>query len=45
MNSTHMLLVDADLSSIEVSKMCGEIKQLDGVKTILGIDAILGGKQ
>lgn len=43
MNSTHMLLVDADLSSIEVSKMCGEIKQLDGVKTILGIDAILGG--
>ena len=33
MNSTHMLLVDADLSSIEVSKMCGEIKQLDGVKT------------
>lgn len=43
MNSTHMLLVDADLSSIEVLKMCGEIEQLDGIKTILGIDAILGG--
>lgn len=43
MNSTHMLLVDADLSAIEVSKMCGEIEQLDGIKTVLGIDAILGG--
>lgn len=43
MNSTHMLLVDADLSSIEVSKMCGEIKNLEGIKAVLGIDAILGG--
>lgn len=43
MNCVHMVLVDADLSTVDVSKMCGKIEDLDGVKAVLGIDAILGG--
>ncbi|MDY5576085.1 MAG: efflux RND transporter permease subunit [Lachnospiraceae bacterium] len=43
MNSTHMILVDADLSSVQVAKMCDEIDDLDGIKAVLGIDAITGG--
>lgn len=42
MNSTHMLLVDKNLSSKKVSQMCGEMKKVDGVKAVLGMDSILG---
>jgi len=39
---THMLLVDSDVSSSEVSKMCDEMKAVDGVKSVLGIDSLVG---
>ncbi len=42
MNSTHMILIDRDIEKIEVKKMSDQIKQIDGVNMVLGLDAILG---
>lgn len=42
MNSTHMLLVDSSLSSSDVCKMSDEIKKLNGIKAVLGIDTVVG---
>lgn len=42
LNTTEMILLDADLSSKEVYEMCEEIRTVDGVKSILGIDALVG---
>lgn len=44
MNSTHMLLVDSSLEPKQVEKMCEEMKQVDGVKAIIGLDAMLGAE-
>lgn len=40
--STHMVLVDADLPSKEVSAMMKEMEQVDGVKYVLGMESVLG---
>ncbi|MDO4519852.1 MAG: MMPL family transporter [Eubacteriales bacterium] len=40
MNSTHMVLIDTTLDKKTVTKMVDEMKKVDGVKTILGIDAL-----
>lgn len=42
MASTHMILVDSSLSSKDVSEMVDEINKVDGVKTTLGIDSLIG---
>lgn len=42
MNATHMLLIDSSLSQKTVSNMIDEINGVDGVKTTLGIDSVLG---
>lgn len=42
MNTTHMLLVDSDVSSEKVNKMLKEIENVDGVKWALGIDSLVG---
>jgi predicted RND superfamily exporter protein len=42
MGATHMILVDADTDSTETEKMCNEMKKVDGVKTVLGIDSLVG---
>jgi hypothetical protein len=42
MNSTHMILVDSSLDSKTVEEMVDEIRDVAGVKTVLGIDALLG---
>ena len=39
--STHMVLVDADLSSKEKSEMISEMEQVDGVKYVLGLEAFV----
>ena len=44
MNATHMLLVDRDLDTKTVEKMVSEMKEVDGVKTVIGIDAMLGSE-
>lgn len=40
--STHMLLVDADVSPKAVRAMINEMEQVDGVKYVLGLESVVG---
>ncbi len=40
--STHMLLVDSNVSSQSVRSMISEMEQVDGVKYVLGLESVLG---
>lgn len=42
MNCTHMLLFDVDLPQDETNHMIEEIRSVDGVKDVLGLDSIVG---
>lgn len=42
--STHMLLVDAGVSSKDIRKMIDEMEQVDGVKYVLGLESVLGSR-
>lgn len=42
MNATHMVLGSADLSDKEVKHMSEDIQRVDGIKWVLGLDAIKG---
>ena len=42
MGAAHMILVDSKLAPKDVSAMVNEINEVDGVKTTLGLDAIVG---
>lgn len=42
--STHMLLVDANLSSKSVRSMIDEMEQVDGVKYVLGLESVVGSR-
>ena len=42
MGATHMILLDSSVESTEVEKMCDEMKKVEGVKSVLGIDSFLG---
>ena len=42
MGATHMILVDSNIESSKVSAMCDEMRKVDGVKSIIGLDALLG---
>lgn len=42
--STHMLLIDAGLSSAQVRAMTGEMEQVAGVKYVLGLESVLGSR-
>lgn len=42
--STHMLLVDANLSPKSIRAMTTEMEQVDGVKYVLGLESILGSR-
>ena len=42
MATTHLLLVDAGISQRDVRDMTDEMKQVDGVKDVIGIDSLLG---
>lgn len=42
MNSTHMILVSADMSAADTSMMIDELKTVAGVKSVLGMDSIVG---
>ena len=41
-SSTHMVLLDASLSSKDVKKMISEMEEVDGVKTVLGMESLVG---
>lgn len=40
--STHMVLVDASLSSKDVTAMIDEMEQVEGVKYVLGLESVIG---
>ena len=40
--STHMLLIDKNLSPKSVRKMTDEMEQVDGVKYVLGLESVIG---
>ena len=42
MSTTHLLLVDSGVSQRDVLDMTDEMKQVDGVKNVIGIDSLLG---
>ena len=42
MNSTHMVLVSADLDTKTLNKMTDEIDDVDGVKFALGLNTVIG---
>ena len=42
--STHMVLINSDISSKEVREMIKEMEQVDGVKYVLGIESVLGSR-
>ncbi len=42
MATTHLLLVDAGVPAKEVRAMTEEMKRVDGVKDVIGIDSLLG---
>lgn len=42
MNTTHILLVDSSLSSKEVKNMTEDMKDVDGVSSILGLESVVG---
>ena len=44
MNSTHMLLVDSQMDPKEIAEMTKEIKAVEGVKSVIGLDAMLGSE-
>ena len=40
--STHMLLIDSDMPTVQVRKMIDEMEDVDGVKYVLGLESVLG---
>ncbi len=42
MATTHLLLVDADVSQKDVRAMSEEMERVDGVKAVIGVDSLLG---
>jgi hypothetical protein len=44
MNSTHMLLIDSQMDQKLIAEMTEEIKEVDGVKAVIGLDAMLGSE-
>ena len=42
MNSTHMVLMKSGLDAKDANTMIAEMKGVDGVKTVLGMDALIG---
>jgi hypothetical protein len=42
--STHMVLVDADMSSKDVKNMISEMEAVDGVKYVLGLESVVGSR-
>jgi len=44
LGNTHMVLVPAELEPKTVEAMCDELREVDGIKSVLGIDAIVGAE-
>lgn len=44
MGALHMLLVDSNLPDKEVRQMVEEMEEVEGVKTVLGLESLLGSR-
>ena len=44
LSNVHMILSDANLSQAEVTNMSNELEQIDGIKSVLGLESLLGDK-
>ena len=44
MSTTHLLLVDADVSQKDVRDMTKEMQQVDGVKSVIGLSLVKGDR-
>ena len=44
MNTTHMVLVPLDLETEKVAELSEELKQIDGIRAVIGIDALVGSE-
>lgn len=44
MGAAHMLLIDSNLPGKDVRQMIDEMKQVDGVKSVLGLETIVGSR-
>lgn len=42
MNSTHMILCDANMDTLQTNLMISDIEKVNGIKSVLGIDSIVG---
>lgn len=42
LGATHIILADANLTAKDGSEMCIELKKVDGVKSVLGLDSLVG---
>lgn len=42
MGATHIVLADSNLTAHDGSLMCQEMKKVDGVKAVLGVDSLIG---
>ncbi len=42
MASTHMLLIDSDTDPKDVRSMIGEMEKVDGVKSVIGLESVVG---
>ena len=42
--STHMLLVDADVSAKDIRSMISEMEQVDGVQYVLSLESVIGSR-
>lgn len=44
MGAMHMLLIDSDLESKDVRRMISEMEEVDGVKSVLGMETLVGSR-
>lgn len=42
--NVHMILTSADLDPVKVTQMDEELKQVDGIKSVLGLEALIGNR-
>ena len=44
LSNVHMILANANLSQAEASQMSQELQQIDGIKSVLGLETLLGNR-
>jgi hypothetical protein len=42
MTTSHFILVDEDLSTLQVQQLCEDLAEIDGITQVTGVDSILG---